>query len=428
MKDCGGKYKWKTSSTKDDNDVTMRNSLPWKLDAACNVDKNSQLCYEIEFNSKSVTVCVNGGSEAILNDHGIDYIKQEIDVEWTKRINPNDSQHFDKLQVCHQQKFLQADDAIIKTYVAKDDEITCNSVIEDASLHCNRHLIDNLFESIGSQRYECIIDTGHVSDFNSKIETEMKWVRNFKYPCKDDGWYCSDTNLTHFTGGQECNINDDCHTNIEVGICDFSTKTCKTGSSMSKQCTNHEDCDVMSTYAKGECESGTCSKGANQLKASYFKPLECNEGLGNTNSSGHKYKSKHQYCGEVNHGTGKVFTGYCATPKDKQGADMKSFRACKPFETEAEKHIIWKEETDYQHGSPETFHHNFHIETPPWELLTLCPASHVKKVGNTIICDATMEEVDVKLPKVILASSADQAQEKCHVEYPSITTFSRLKY
>ena len=42
---------WKVTSEKE-SDILMKNSVPWKLDAVCNLEKNKRLCYDTLYDNK----------------------------------------------------------------------------------------------------------------------------------------------------------------------------------------------------------------------------------------------------------------------------------------------------------------------------------------------------------------------------------------
>ena len=424
-----GEHKWLLSSEENRNEVRLANSIPWKLDATCNMDKNTSLCYEIEFHEKPISVCVKGNKDSKINDMGFEYLKtRSFDPEWTKKIQDAQT-HFNNKQKCHQQPFIQADGTYIETWVDKDDEVTCESIVNEAVENSNdKQSILNVFESIGSQHYECVLDTGHISEQNNIMQTEMNWVRKTKYPCKDKGWSCDDNNLKHYTGGDQCNINDDCHKNVEFGVCDLNTKTCLSGNSTGKQCSQHEDCDILKSYSQGYCENNVCMKGSTLIDASYFKPLDCDESLGNVDKNGEKYNAKYQYCGEIRHGTQTKFSGYCVHPSNKDGKEIKTFKACKPFEHDVEMTEVKNKEEDFQMGNQDTYRLNYHVEDPPWKRLVICPDEHIKQVGDKIICELTMQEIPTKLPKTIIATSIESATQKCNLEYPMYKTVSKLKF
>lgn len=445
---------WKVTTEKN-SDLVMKNSVPWKLDAVCNLKRDDRLCYDTLFDNKNITICVQsvsnphekvetGAAEIIaeaianisqdeknnqINDLGLNLLKKNHEVEWTRKIHPEELSK-DK-QICHRQPFAYADGAFIETYVAEDDEMTCENIIKDAkrSADDGRNHIEHLFESVGTQRYECILDTGNIADLNEQLY-DMKWIRDIKYPCRDDGWSCDEHDLSEYTGGDTCSIDDDCHSNFEAGVCDLQQKTCISGNSKGKQCTSHENCDTMTTFAQGKCVTGKCHSGANKIQGSYIIPSteQCSFEE-HSDKHGNSYASQHKFCGAMSHGTKTVYTGYCVVPQCRHtGKDLKTFVTCKAFENENEKDTVYHKEIDYQNGHPDTHKQNFHLESPPWESLAVCPEENIKSIGGQIFCDTTVDRTDIKLPEIILATSVENAQNICNAKYPKFKTISKLKY
>ena len=98
------------------------------------------------------------------------------------------------------------------------------------------------------------------------------------------------------------------------------------------------------------------------------------------------------------------------------------------FENENEKDFVLHEEIDYQNGHPDTHKQNFYSEAPPWELLAVCPKENIKSIDNKVFCDTTVDKVDVELQGIVLATSVEDAQNKCNAKYPKLKTISKLKY
>lgn len=418
---------WTVGDQSADADLPDKaHSIPWRVDATCNATVNNPKCYEIEFeNRKHVTVCVHPGINSKLSDFGTEYLAQEFPLEWARPIDVNDAQHFGSRQKCHRQTMSELNNTIIESWVSRDDEIMCDNVVADAG---DAPGLEKVFQSSGSQRYECVLDTGHIARQNARIEPEMRWVRKTSYPCKDDGWSCTEEDMHEYTGGQMCTLNDDCHKNVEFGVCNLQKNVCMNGSASGKNCTTHEDCDTIQEYASGKCDSGKCSRGSTGVEVSYFKPQECPAG-GNVNRNGQKYVAKHQYCGAISDVDGETkYTGYCTPVHDVHGNKISSFRACKPFVTLDEKKAVEGDEADFQSGHPATSKLNYYEEPPPWERLTLCPPDKVRKVGNEIICTATMEEVPTKLDTNILATSSEDANQQCRLAYPMYMSTGKLKF
>jgi hypothetical protein len=399
----------------------VNNSIPWKLDATCNVTKNDKKCYEIEYDKKKVNVCVVGGPNSQMNRDGHNLLQQSTKMQWTKQVSSNDAS-FETKQKCHIQKFRQLDDTVIESWVDKDDEVTCENIIKDAKYGYSKQEVEadriqKVFLSSNSQAYHCIIDSRKIANDNAKLDNEMKWVRASSYACKDKGWKCHDLELEHYNGGNRCEMDDDCHQNVEFGIC--KNNVCTVGSTIGSSCTTHEDCDVLQEYAKGTCKDNKCTTGKLNIDVSYMKPLNCPPPDG---------KTKYQYCGEINHGTESKFAGYCVDVKDKNANTVKSFKTCKPFLNDLERKTIAHEEKDFQRGDFTQSEINFPQSTPHWERLVLCPPEEVATIDGKTVCMATMENVSGNLLKNVIADNINDAHKLCQEEYPQLPVFARTKF
>ena len=395
---------WSLSEEHQDLDINIKNSLPWKLDTVCNLKKNETSCYDVEYHDKMITVCANATSDPVITDYGRTYVNEKVEKEWTVPIDSEKSDHFDSKQKCHRQKLLDVDNVEITSWVDKNDEVTCNMIMEDVSFYDD---VERLFESQNTQRYQCILDTSHISQMNSSIDGEYKFVRKINFPCKDQGWKCYGEDITNYTGGKECTINDDCHRNVEFGICDSTTKVCKVGGTKGSSCSTHEDCDILQ-YASGECVDNKCVKGASNIEVSYLKPKDCEH-------FEESEDKKYQFCGETEEGT---YTGYCDYPRSKDNTKIRTFKTCRPFLNYKEIEDVMKDEQDFQNGSIFTRNTNFHTNKPIWERLSLC--TNIQNIDGEIVCLSTMEEVQTRLSTVV-AENIDKANSLCAKKYPDLT-------
>lgn len=395
----------------------IENSLPWKLDALCNIKEDEDQCYEIDFHGKMINVCVSAENDIHLSDAGEQFLQETHKIVWTKRISavPEDK------QLCHSQQMIEMDGVTITSYVDKGDADTCESILEDAS-RCDDCDVTREYPSENTgENFECVLDTAHINEMNKSLDPEFQFVRDTTYDCKDNGWKCSPSEFdTHEIKEVGCRMSDDCHKNIEFGICDFENKTCKTGASNSG-CNSHEDCDVI--YSKGQCKNDFCASGQTTVQVTYYKPSDINCQNGSQTVDMCNRKNLYEYCGKITDSEGnEKFSGYCTNPVDNNGEILRDFKTCKPFLNQAEINQVISDENDYDSGCHRG---NFHSVPSNWENLTLC--QNVKVVDGRTICKSTMDRIDTKLG-IIKANTVEQAQNKCDAEYPNLTVKALRKF
>ena len=406
------KLVWEFSDTKEHIGALTPNSVPWNLHATCNLKDNDKQCYETLVQDRKVALCVQSTGPVRLSVEGERLLSTSVPREWAQPID-NVESRLTGMQQCHRQQMSQLTNTEVTSWVKNNDAETCDIVKERAYATTDmatRATIESIYNDKSLQPYDCIIDTAHVSRLNRTLHRDMQWKRDIEFPClEEDGWTCPVELLDHFNGGKTCGTNDDCHSNIELGVCDDASNVCKTGYTRGSTCTTHEDCDTLG-YVPGTCNYKHCQTGHTEVEAKYYKPKDCAE---KTDT-----KTHFQYCGAVDVDGQQHFTGICDIPRDANEDDIgKTLTACRPFTTSAAVKEVREKEEDYQRGNNDTRHNNFHIDLPPWERLTLC--NDVKRVDGDFVCLSTTEEVSVRLSGVV-AMSVNEAHEKCSVQHPTL--------
>lgn len=403
-KEKNGHQFWSVQDEPESETACPDHSLPWRMDALCNL-KDETKCYKKRIDSKEIGICVVPTGDAKLTTQGEAALEIERLIE--NNVPITDPSYFEGMEACTRHTMEQMENASIITWVPKGEDYLCENIMKETSTFCDTNedcKFEHLYADTNHNTYECILDTSRIKDIStiaSKPNTFPEWIRDNKYACKSDGFYCHDSNLSEYDGGNRCIIKDDCHDNSEFGICDVSTRSCTVGSSKNSNCTQDEDCDILKPL-EGHCSDNKCVKGKSGIDVAYYKPLECDP-------SQKKYAhSVHQYCGEYSDGKETYYTGTCEFVNDR------SFQACKPFKTDEIAGLQLDEMTKARNAG--TLVENFYRDPPPWEKLAECPPNHKIDVNGREICLLTMEKVEAHLGTVD-AIDPDHAQQKCQATF-----------
>ena len=408
------KFVWTLDESKLEPSISScpTNSLPWKLDAVCNLVSKTK-CWETEYKGQNITICAGTEEAAEENPISKPFSKLLHSIEYTKPIE-NVELHLDEMMECTRQELDVLKGTVWETWVPKNKPELCQSIITDYENQCDKtdtcDKVEVLYETEdGESSYDCVLDTHKIPTGNKWSD----WTRVASYECKDKGWKCTDESLKEYKGGETCEMNDDCHSNFEPGICDNVTNKCKLGNSKGTNCSKDEDCDNLQTI-EGKCSSGTCTKGKIGVDVDYYKPLECS-----SSAKAFEY-SKYQYCGKVQRtdesGNPTVkYTGVC------EAVPGTSIQACKPFsEGKAGlneiKNII-DDEQDYLMGINHPV--NFYKHSPPWENMIPCDKEDRVDINGKSLCFPTVEKVSMNT-KTVVADSMEEAKHKCQLntKYP----------
>ncbi len=392
-------------------------SMPWRKRALCN-PPGKETCYSTLLpGGQEGAVCLNptsygarmtpstGGLRSLLYPENISPDKELSDVERADLLP--------KFTACYAQPFKELHNTSLVTYVPKNDQNTCNELIENARDACRRSgntqracdgMVLPLFKNANDKPYRCVLDTNKLPVSHSCQKDShawWRWVRHNQYDCRDGKWKCDDAEFSEYVGGLECQRDAQCQASFEAGVCDVANGHCKVGHSRGSRCKSHEECDHVSGTV-GKCGANRhCSEGKNGVDAAYYMPAEC---AASTTQG-------HVFCGKTEDGN---FTGVCTAYK----FEGKEYLGCRAFEDADDIREIQRAEQEYQHlHTP----NNFSASKVPSERLRVCAEKDIITLGGHRVCRHTSRVVHMT-NGTVPASNEKEAIERCNARTCSDTS------
>lgn len=394
--EANGSKKWRLVDAADprpDDGVTCPAlSVPWRQRAYCD-GISPDTCYVTSMfgeNEQPVAVCLQpidekqptryptwSGTQSMYEAAPISFDRPVARAEMEEAFEP-----------CVVHKFGDASNTAVVGYTSKGDRKACSMMLQNATQVCERvsthEECKTLVHPVHSDPGEsegCTIRPHDVPIAHPHDGREwFRWHRDTSYSCKAPGWSCKAEDMKGYKP-PSCERNEDCNAPLEVGVCDMQSHTCATGSAAGKNCSKHEDCDLLSRV-EGVCNAGKCTAGNTGVDAVYAVPKPCNHV---------SEDSLYTYCGETITSNGDtLFTGVC-TDYSHEGRE---YRGCKAFKDYKEIERIRTFEHDWQahHRS----NHNFYSRSPPWELLDTCPPDKRTTVNGRSVCETTTERIPIR--------------------------------